>query len=196
MKIEPDILKSRGAVLRHYDKNEVIFYEDEPANCFYQIESGSVKMFNSNAEGRLFLQGVFQDGQSFGEPPLFINEPYPSTAVATRDSSILRLNKEDFLELIFSNPSMQAEVIYMLCRRLHSKSITTRDIVNHTPESRIMSFFQHYKGDLKITGKTEIPYTRQMIADFTGLRVETVIRTINRLREEHRLDVINRKIII
>ena len=39
-----------------------------------------------------------------------------------------------------------------------------------------------------------IPYTRQQIADITGLRVETVIRTIKRMKEMEKIKIINHKI--
>ena len=41
-----------------------------------------------------------------------------------------------------------------------------------------------------------VPYTRQQIADMTGLRVETVIRTIKRLQKEGKLEIREHKIIL
>ena len=56
MHIDPVLLKSRGAMQKHYCKNDVVFYENEAAKFYYQIVEGSVKMFNDNNEGKQFLQ--------------------------------------------------------------------------------------------------------------------------------------------
>jgi len=74
MQINLDLLFSWGAIAKEYKKNDVIFCEDETAFFYYQIIEGSVRMFNSNDEGKEFTQGYFCNGQSFGEPPLFIDE--------------------------------------------------------------------------------------------------------------------------
>lgn len=195
MNLDIQLLKSKGAVARHYEKNEILFYEDEPANYFYQVIEGSVKLFNYNTEGRQFLQGIFSDGESFGEPPLFIGEKYPSTAVTLKRSHVLRMKKEDFLEMIASQPGMQMEMIRNLSHRLYQKAITSREIVNQTPESRIIAFLDNYKRKVREDVKSEVPFTRQMIADFIGLRVETVIRTLSRMNRENKVDIINRKIV-
>lgn len=48
----------------------------------------------------------------------------------------------------------------------------------------------------EISGKYEVSLTRQQLADLTGLRVETVIRTIKNLATKKKLEIINRKIFI
>ncbi len=64
MQIDLDLLFSWGAIAKEYKKNEVIFDEEEMANFYYQIIEGSIRMFNSNDEGKEFTQGYFSNGQS------------------------------------------------------------------------------------------------------------------------------------
>ena len=51
------------------------------AHFYYQIVDRSVRMFNSNDEGKECTQGLFCLGESFGEPPLFIDQSYSARAV-------------------------------------------------------------------------------------------------------------------
>ena len=81
MQIDIDLLFSWGAVAKKYNKNEVVYNEDEVAHFYYKIIGGSVRMFNSNDEGKECTQGLFCFGESFGEPPLFIDQCYPARAV-------------------------------------------------------------------------------------------------------------------
>ncbi len=91
MHIDTNLLITWGAVSRKYRKNEFIFYEGDQCRFYHQIEEGKVKMCCYNDEGRQFIQGLFGPGESFGEPPIFINEVYPASAYSLFKSIRLHL---------------------------------------------------------------------------------------------------------
>lgn len=96
-------------------------------------------------DGKEYIQGIFNDGESFGEPPLFINEPYPSTAVAQKDSIILKLNKETFIKILKEYPELQMALIKILSLRTYNKTITARDLIYNKPTHKIKAFLKAYK---------------------------------------------------
>ncbi|QBN18614.1 Crp/Fnr family transcriptional regulator [Flavobacterium nackdongense] len=195
MQIDIDLLYSWGAVAKKYKKNEIIFEEDEMAHFYYQIMDGSVRMFNSNDEGKEFTQGIFCCGDGFGEPPLFINETYPAKAVAILDSTILKLSKEKFLKILDEYPSIQKLFLVLMAQKIHSKSKTSKEIINQKPEFRIVAFLNSFKKKSGCSNeKILIPYTRQEIANYTGLRVETVIRVFTRMKANNKVEIVNHKI--
>lgn len=189
--IDVDVLISFGAVFKDYEKGEVLFYEGDTANNYYQVISGSIKMFNTNDDGKEFTQGYFSKGQSFGEPPLFIDEKYPASAMAFQPSEVIRLSREKFLLILDKYPAIQKQFLELMARRIYNKATTSKDIINQKPEFRIKAFLDTYK---KSEAKEQIPFTRQEIANFTGLRVETVIRTISKMKMKKIVDVIDHKI--
>ena len=193
MQIDLDLLYTWGAISKEFKKNDVIISEDEVAHFYYQVVEGCVRMFNSNDDGKEFTQGYFCNGQSFGEPPLFINERYPATAVAFQDSKIIKLSKEKFLKILDEYPSIQKKFLNLMAHRIHSKAKTSKDIINQKPEFRILAFLNANK---KGYGDHEelVPFTRQEIANFTGLRAETVIRVISKMKANKKIDVVNHKI--
>ena len=193
MQIDLDLLYTWGAIAKEYKKNDIIISENEVANFYFQVVDGCVRMFNSNDEGKEFTQGYFCNGQSFGEPPLFIEEKYPATAVAFHDCKIVKLSKEKFLRILDEYPSIQKQFLILMAKRIHNKANTLKDIVNQKPEFRILAFLNANKkgnGD----AKELVPFTRQEIADFTGLRVETVIRAFSKMKADKKIDIINHKI--
>ncbi|HQA75222.1 Crp/Fnr family transcriptional regulator [Flavobacterium sp.] len=194
MQIDLDILFTWGAIAKVYKKNETVFFEDEMANFYYQIIEGSVKMFNSNDEGKEFTQGYFSNGQSFGEPPLFIDETYPATALAFQESKIIKLSKDKFLKIMDEYPQIQKKFLKTLASRIHSKANTAKDIINQKPEFRVLSFLNSIKKTSETNQKELVPFTRQEIANFTGLRVETVIRVFSKLKTCKKVDIIKHKI--
>ncbi len=193
MQIDLDLLYTWGAISKEFKKNDVIISEDEVAHFYYQVVEGCVRMFNSNDDGKEFTQGYFCNGQSFGEPPLFINERYPATAVAFQDSKIIKLSKEKFLKILDEYPSIQKKFLNLMAHRIHSKAKTAKYIINQKPEFRVLAFLNANKkgnGD----HKELVPFTRQEIANFTGLRVETVIRVISKMKANKKIDIVNHKI--
>ncbi|MBK8599719.1 MAG: Crp/Fnr family transcriptional regulator [Flavobacterium sp.] len=193
MQIDVDLLFSWGAIAKEYKRNELVFVEDEVANFYYQIIEGCVRMFNSNDDGKEFTQGYFVVGQSFGEPPLFIDEKYPSTAVAFHDCKIIKLSKDKFLKIIDEYPAIQKQFLYLLAKRIYSKARTSNSIINQKPEFRILAFLSdHKKGNSN--EKELVAFTRQEIANFTGLRVETVIRAFAKMKATNKIEIINHKI--
>ncbi len=193
MQINLDLLFSWGAIAKEYKKNDVIFCENEAAYFYYQIIEGSIRMFNSNDEGKEFTQGYFCNGQSFGEPPLFIDESYPSTAIAFQDSKIIKLSKDKFLKILDEYPAIQKRLLVLLANRIHSKAKTSKDIINQKPEFRIIAFLNAHKNNNN-SNKELVPFTRQEIANFTGLRVETVIRVFSKMSACNKVEIINHKI--
>lgn len=195
MQIDLDLLYSWGAVAKKYKKNETIFDENEVANFYFQILEGSVRLFNSNDEGKEFTQGIFCKGDGFGEPPLFINETYPSKAVTIQDSTILKLSKDKFFNILDEYPSIQKSFLVLLAQKIHSKSKTSKEIINQKPEFRITAFLNSFKKKSgNLSEKILIPYTRQEIANYTGLRVETVIRVFTQMNKDNKVAIINHKI--
>lgn len=193
MQIDIDLLFTWGGIAKAYKKNEVIFREEDTANFYFQIMDGSVKMFNSNDEGKEFTQGYFTNGQSFGEPPLLIDQPYPASSVAFQDSKIIKLSKEKFLKMLEEYPSIQKNLLKLMARRIHAKATSSKDIINQKPEFRIISFLNSHKNSA-CNDKELVIFTRQEIANFTGLRVETVIRALTKMSKTNKVEIINHKI--
>lgn len=189
--IDLELLTSYGAVFKEYEKGEILFYEGDQALYYYQVISGSVKMFNTNDDGKEFTQGYFSDGQSFGEPPLFIDEKYPASAMAFQQSEVVKLSRDKFLTILDEFPHIQKHFLELMAKRIYNKATASKDIINQKPEFRIQAFLDNCK---KSEEKEHIPFTRQEIANFTGLRVETVIRTLSKMNKKKIVEIINHKI--
>jgi CRP/FNR family transcriptional regulator len=195
MQIDLDLLITWGGSIKQFSKKDIIFREDASANYYYQIITGKVSMYNIDDNGKEFVQGLFSDGESFGEPPLFIDENYPSTAIAVKDSVIIRIAKANFFQMLSNTPLLQMHFIKLLARRIYNKSTTAKGLIINNAETRLLSFLYSLKKmDDGSNKKILITQTRQEIANATGLRVETVIRALVRLAEQKKVEIINHKL--
>lgn len=193
MMIDIDSLLAWGATYKKLAVNETIFREGTEGHFYYQLISGSVHWVNINDAGGAFLQDIIHPGESFGEFHLFDSSPYAATAVASKDSVVIRLNKTTFLNMLRENPSIHFAFTKLFTERLRFKFLLLKELSCFGPEHRISTLFTHFKEAKKnICEKChQVKVTRQQIADMTGLRVETVIRSIRHLQDKGEL-VINK----
>jgi len=193
--ISEDLLLEYGAREIKLTKHEVLFDEGGRADFYYQVSSGEVKMYNLTEEGKEFVQGIFNDGKSFGEPPLLGGFKYPAGAAATKDSILLKLPKDQFIGLLRANPDIHLTFTALLSNRLAYKAMIGKEVSIHPPEHRILTILNYLKNQNGVA-EFVVDITRQQIAELTGLRVETVIRSIKKLEAQKILRLENHKIII
>jgi CRP/FNR family transcriptional regulator, cyclic AMP receptor protein len=181
--IDIDILLAWGAAYKRVVAGEMIFQEGSRSSFYYQLVEGSVRWVNINDDGKEFIQTIVEPGESFGELPLFDDEPFAATAIADENSVIIRLHKSSFLQLIKENPEIHFAFSRLLTQRLRFKFLILKEMANHNPENSISTLFNHFKQTHTniCTKCNRIKLTRQQIAGMTGLRVETVIRTIRNM---------------
>ncbi len=201
--IDQTVMESYGAKKITLQKDDVLFREEEEALNYFQVVEGSVKMITTSSDGQEFIQGIFKTGDGFGEPPLLCSFPYPSTAVVLEPSIIVKLSKERFLTLLRENFNIHLQLDQVLCQRLRYKAMVLSEISFYDPAHRIDSLLNYFKYDAMHRQQTTtcesnyvIPFTRQQLADMTGLRVETVIRTVKKMEDEGKLKIVGRKITV
>ncbi|MBS1556670.1 MAG: Crp/Fnr family transcriptional regulator [Bacteroidetes bacterium] len=179
------------------NKGDIIFNEGQPANFFYQVEEGMVKMFSVNASGKEFIQGVFHRGEPFGEPPLLCGFDYPASAMCILDSELIRIPKQYFFDLLRENFDVHLRLDSILCNRLRYKNKILAEVAFQDPDHRLQFLLQHLKKEGGVDHQPfVVPLTRQNLADMTGLRVETVIRQIKKMEKEGKLSIQNQKVIL
>ena len=194
--IPVEILESHNALLKNYTSGDTIFNEKETARFYYQIKSGRVKMYNLTTDGKEFVQGYFEEGSSFGEPPLFGDFEYPASAICVEDSTLYKLQKSVFLDILKQYPEIHLKFTQTLCKRMFYKAKILKEVSIYPPEHRIMTLLTHLKQNSGNSTPYEVTLTRQQISELTGLRVETVIRAIKKLESTKKLYIKERKVYI
>lgn len=194
--IDIDTLLAWGAAYKKLSAGEVIFREGSNCAFYHQLVEGKVRWVNINDEGKEFIQTFIEPGECFGEFPLFDNEPYAAGAIADTDCVIIRLQKDTFLEILKENPELHFEFSKMLTQRLRFKFLILKELASHDPENSISSLLGYFKEHKKniCTKCNRLQLTRQQIADMTGLRVETVIRTMKNMQHKGRLQITKGKV--
>lgn len=184
--IPVDLLERYGARLVRFDRDAVVFDQGDPAGHFLQVATGRVQMVVTSERGRAFTQGYFDAGQSFGEPPLFSDTAYPASAIAVEESTVWKCPRAAFFRLLTGHADVHLAITTALARRLVYKSMMLAEVAVEEAQHRLVALIRYFRisSGAPADAAWRVPYTRQQLADMTGLRVETVIRTIRAMEEK------------
>ncbi|MEO7445775.1 MAG: Crp/Fnr family transcriptional regulator [Ferruginibacter sp.] len=194
--IDVDTLLAWGAAYKKVSAGDVIFSEGSNCMFYHQLIEGKLKWVNTNEEGREFIQTFIEPGECFGEFSLFDDEPFAADAIAEVDSVIIRLDKYTFHQVLKENPYLHLNFTRMLSQTLRFKYSILKELAHHVPENIISTLLIYFKTNNKnMCSKCNmLRLTRQQIADMTGLRVETVIRTMKHMQHEGKLQITKGKV--
>jgi CRP-like cAMP-binding protein len=186
MIIPIDILLTWGATYKKLAAGETLFREGTPGNFYYQVVTGSIRWVNVTEDGKEFIQGMIEPGESCGELPLFDDLPYVASAIANKETLILRLHKNSFQQLLKEEPDLHFAFSRLMAQRMRFKFLLLKELAFGDPEHRISCLLNYFKESHKYicADCNQLLLTRQQIADMTGLRVETVIRTMKNLAQK------------
>jgi CRP-like cAMP-binding protein len=165
-----------GAVLS-YKRNTEIFGEDEPADYIYKVIRGSVRTYKILSDGRRQICGFYLPGDVFG---LQFNEEHIFSAEAITDAKILVVKRSMLTALADRDAAVGRELFAHTTRelrRMHERIL----LLVKSAQERVASFLVEMSERAAAGNAIELPMSRQDIADYLGLTIETVSRTLTSL---------------
>jgi CRP/FNR family transcriptional regulator, nitrogen fixation regulation protein len=185
---EPDsldqMMRLMGATIS-YPRNAEISGEGEPAEFVYKVISGSVRTYKILSDGRRQIGGFHLAGDIFG---LQFGENHALSAEAITDTKILVVKRGAFNALAGRNPSLAEEIFALSGRELRAMQMRVLLLVQSAQE-RVASFLLEMAERTPASNIIELPMTRQDIADYLGLTIETVSRTLTALEAAATIEV-------
>lgn len=196
MIIDQDLLQLYGAETTQFKPNEIIFQEGDTPKRYYQIIDGRVKLNHYDEDGKEIIQSILFSGQSVCELLLFINEKYPVNAITLTPCKIITIPKANFFKLLDEHPNVSLDINKFISERLYQKFVMMQHNLSLRPDVRLLGILDYFKSysDNKEKYSFEVYLTRKQMASITGLRIETVIRTIKKMEGDGVLRLINSKI--
>ncbi|KMQ68628.1 hypothetical protein ACM39_07295 [Chryseobacterium sp. FH2] len=197
MKIDESLLESFGAEIKNYKPKEFIFRDGDSPLYYYQLKNGVVKINHYDENGKEFIHNILGENQSFGDSLLFTNKKYPINAITLSSSSVIKLPKNRFFELLQQHPDINRDLNNCFSQHLYYNLIMMQSLASPHPSVRIKGLMEYLKSfhSCDDAFSFHIKLTRQQIADLIGLRVETVIRTLKKMQEENLLKIENKQIL-
>jgi len=170
------------------ETGDYLFHQHTPARSVYMLEEGMLMMERSSSTGRRQVMAFMHPGNFIG---ITHNEHYEFTVSALSPSRIRELPIKPFIALQDDVPQLKENV-----RRIGGNILAhTLDQVfalgQKKAHERVCFMLKQLSDRLpKERGHLiELAMTRQDIADYLGLTIETVSRAFGKLKRERVIDI-------
>src|SRR6516164_5929673 len=173
-----------GAVMS-FPRNSEIFGENEPADYVYRVISGSVRTYKILSDGRRQVGGFYLPGDIFG---LEFTEEHTFSAEAISDAKVVVVRRSAITALSGRDPAIGSELFALTGRELRRVQDRVLLLVKSAQE-RVAGFLLEMAERASGGNTVELPMSRQDIADYLGLTIETVSRTLTGLESAAAIEV-------
>jgi CRP-like cAMP-binding protein len=177
-------MRLMGAVMS-YPRNSEIFGENEPAEYIYQVVSGAVRAYKVLNDGRRQIGGFSLPGDIFG---LEFAEEHIFSAEAITDAKVLVV-KRSALDALASRNAPIARELFALTRRELRRAQERILLLIKSAQQRVAGFLLEMAERAAADRTIELPMSRLDIADYLGLTIETVSRTLTALESIAAIEV-------
>jgi len=179
---------------KEFNDKETIFLQQENANNLYNITKGNVKIYRLLRDGRIQIIGFLYPGDFFGS---YKKEQYNYSAEAIGEVRVCMFNQESLDNYLGENMSLAKELLHMTSHELTLAQDRMGVLGKMKANERVAQFILNISKQRARIGwqdnPVSLPMTRQDIADYLGLTLETVSREITILKTANFIKVMNSK---
>ncbi len=168
---------------RKYRKDEPILLEEDAGNALFVILSGNVKVSRSSSDGREVILTILGESDFFGEMAILDGLARSANVIATEESEVLLIQRNDFLQLLRSHSEISIILLQELTSRLRNADMKIKALSLKDAEGKVATVLlqiAEYSGMIK-NGVVEIDKlpVQQDLANMAGTSRETISRTLH-----------------
>lgn len=162
---------------------EILFAEGDPADSVYEVVRGTLRLYKLLPDGRRQITDFVSAGHLLGLAP---DGMCVYTAEAITEATLCRYKRAAFDRLIDEVPGFAKRLLTVASHEMRAAQDQMLLLGRKSATEKVASFLMLMaerqgceEGDV-----VEVPMTRSDIADYLGLTIETVSRTLSRLKQE------------
>jgi CRP/FNR family cyclic AMP-dependent transcriptional regulator len=175
-------------VPRVFRQNEAIFYQGDPGQALYLIESGQVRIYVQDDQGQETSVILYSSGEIFGELAVIDGLPRSASAVAMEDTVVYIMSRERFREHLRKSPQLVFNFMNALSVRVRYTtrqvdSLTLLDVPQRLARKLLELAQQH--GQVEAEGvRINLILTQSDLASLIGATRESINKAIGAFRKQ------------
>lgn len=170
----------------HFARNTEVFGEAEEAEYFYQVVSGAVRTYKVLQDGRRQIGAFYLPGDVFG---LEAGVEHAFSAEAIVDSTVRIARRSTIMTHAIQEADLAADLWVHTAGGLRLAQEHMLLLGRKSAEERVVSFLLDMARRESAVEVVELPMSRQDIADYLGLTIETVSRTLTHLEDKEAIEL-------
>ncbi|MEK6631040.1 MAG: Crp/Fnr family transcriptional regulator [Acidobacteriota bacterium] len=172
------------ARLHQFTRGETIFSEGSTPDCLCVIVTGRAKICKMTAAGKDVILEILGAGDPLGAAVAYEGRPYPASAIAIEDTTVVLVPRQSFFALLEQHPSLVRGLLAGLTHRLVELTNRVAELTGGRIEPRFARLFLKLAQEQGRPGHgglfIPVALSRQELADLTGTTIETCIRIMSR----------------
>jgi CRP-like cAMP-binding protein len=160
-----------------YLRNAEIFGEGEPTSYAFKVVSGAARTYKVLDDGRRQISAFYLPGEVFG---LEAEDAYHCSAEAVTKTTLLVIKRNTLVMLANTDPQM-ANLLWVLTARELQRVRSHMLVLIRSAQERVACFLLELADRMGVVDAVDLPMSRQDIADYLGLTIETISRTLTQL---------------
>lgn len=184
----------------HYQKGQVIFYEENQAFGLYCIYSGRVKLSKTSSSGRQQIVRICKPGDLLGYRAVLAEEPYHATAEALEGSTICCIDISAFFQTLAKDQRLSRKLLTKLAKELKAAENLATSIAHLSVRERMAELLlmlkETYGKPTENGTLIELELSREEMAEMIGATQETAIRLLSEFKKDGYINVKDRQITI
>ncbi len=173
----------QGTQIRTHPKGRMLFQRGDPAEYFYIITEGWVKIYRDTANGDHTVLGIFSRGDMFAEAAAFIGIGFPASAEVVEDARLVGIEAKRFVSMVEKHPSTALNMMASMSRHLHRLLYEVERLKTRSASQRLVEFLLRRCHVVDGAAIIDLPYDKNLIAARLGVQPESLSRLLNKLRD-------------
>ncbi len=168
---------------RTFERGRSIFLQGDPADAFFLILDGWVKLFRAMPDGAEAVVAVMAPGECFAEAVMFMGGRYPVAAEAVTDCRLLRIEARAIRAAMQADPRVATALLASIAHHTETLSDQVEHMKVLGAPQRVAEFL--VRAARVKSGPTELtlPYDKALIARRLGMTPESFSRALAILRD-------------
>jgi CRP/FNR family transcriptional regulator len=171
---------------KNIKKGQQVFLQGEAVLSFYNIKQGSVKIYKLSKDGRQQIVGFLYPGDFLG---MSGDDLYAYSAEALEDTKLCQFNKIVLENFFLKFPIVESKILNLVNHELAAAQDQIFLLGKYSAKERLLQFFMNISNQREKLGwggnPIRLSMSRSDIANYLGLTIETVSRTLSDLKNEH-----------
>ncbi len=176
----------------HLETGKSLFRQGEPAERFFFVRAGLVKLFRLSREGDEKIIEIIRPGETFAEAVMFMGQQgrYPVNADAVSEARLLAFSQKTFLNLLRDSPDACFGLLASMSRRLHMLVNQIDSLTLQNATYRLVAYLlEQVPPGVKTSPEVQLTTPKSVIASRLAIQPETLSRILARLRQAGLIDV-------
>lgn len=160
-----------------------LFSQDEPADLFYIVVEGWVRVFRTTSAGTEAVIGIFTRGQSFAEIAALAGDTYPANAETVSAAKLAAIPIQPIRDAISRDPAVAMAMLASVSRHVRRLVDEIEQMKGLSGAQRVIEFIVQLSPEDSGPSRIHLPYEKTIIARKVGMKAESLSRIFKTLRK-------------